>query len=180
MNDCILCIDIDDAIYPTEQTHIGKISDSIDILKINMNRIKVILNTYDMYVFFTSSWSSILSINIDNTISYERERCYYSDFIKKEYTAFEIIRDGVGKRVVGLSCGNRYKDIINLVKLGNVVVSIDDMDLSPEKLYHYGDIIDYEFFEKQYLYLKTYGSITNRHLYKLKNFMSIHYELPTI
>lgn len=176
MNNIILALDIDDCIYPTNNTYLGRVDDNLEILKLNMRRISMMVEKYDMDVFITSAWFSVLEINDDNTLGYEREEiAKTNDYFAEEYSAFKLIRDGIGNRVVGLSCGDRYKDITKLLNDGYVVVSMDDMDLQPEKITKLSDTkIEDEVLMKNYLFLETTGFITNRLTYKLFRFMNNH------
>lgn len=52
----ILALDIDDCIFPSNNSYFGRFDDALDILKLNMKRVKMMLTKYDMQVFITSSW----------------------------------------------------------------------------------------------------------------------------
>lgn len=171
----ILALDIDDAIYPSDNSYFGRMDDAHQILEMNMKRIAMMLEKYNMQVFITSSWYSILILNDDLTIDYEKAADYEAgdDFYKDEYDAFQIMKKVLDGKVVGLSKGCRYTDIAKLLNEGCVVVSFDDMDLIPEKILKNGDYVPEETF-KNYLYVELTGFITNRQTYLVDKFMREH------
>lgn len=173
MSKFILCLDIDDCILPSSHTYLGRFDDSHEILKLNMKRISAMLKKYDMQVFITSSWYSVLNIQEDGTLGYEREDRVNDDshYLVDEYMNFKAIRDGLGKRVIGLSCGDRYKDISKLLNEGHRVVSLDDMDLTPDYIIKHGGEVCPTKLEENYLFLETKGFVTNEHGYKMHNFV---------
>lgn len=65
----ILALDIDDCIFPSNNSYFGRLDDALDILKLNMKRIKMMLTKYDMRIFITSSWSINLNL-INNNLEY--------------------------------------------------------------------------------------------------------------
>ena len=130
MKNIILCLDIDDCIFPSNQTYFGNTNDAHEILKINMNRIKMMLEKWNIKVFITSAWYEILEID-KNTLVYGREKYIKegSDFLLDEFEAFKVIRDGLGNNVIGLSGGNRVSDIVKLLKEDNIVIAMDDIGI---------------------------------------------------
>jgi len=180
MKNIILCIDFDDAIYPNPNTYFGSVDDVQEILEMNMKRIKMVLDSHiNMKVFITSSWYSVLYINNDGTLGYERENAIKNGemFLIDEYNAFKIIQEGVSDRVIGLSCGDRIEDIYDLLKKDNLVIAIDDINLSKEILWFYSENKYKPMIDKNYLFLETYGFLTNRHLFWIKKFLDDHDEL---
>ena len=173
MNKIVLALDIDDSILPSSHTYLGRFDDSHEILKLNMKRISAMLKKYDMQVFITSSWYSVLNIQEDGSLGYEREERVNTDshYLVDEYMAFKAIRDGIGARVVGLSCGDRYRDISKLLNDGHRVVSIDDMELTPDYIVKYGGEVDSDTLQENYLFLETKGFVTNEHGYLIHNFV---------
>lgn len=176
----ILCLDFDDALIPNPNTWFGRIEDAQDILRMNMKRIKNILESCkNMKVFITSSWYSVLEINEDGGLEYERAKAIEegSSFLLEEYISFTIIRDAIGNRVIGLSSGDRIDDINTLIHNGNLVIAIDDMDLSKDIIWFNSDNVDKPLVDKNYLFLETHGFLTNRILFKLHKFLESHNEL---
>jgi len=155
----ILALDIDDCIFPSNQTYFGMTDDNLLLLEINLKRIVLMLNKYDMKVFITSSWYSILKLK-DNELLYDKELIYLTDkpYYQEEYSAFKLIKKYLEAYIVGLSCGSRDRDIKELLKNKNQVIAFDDMDLS-----HISD--------DNYLYVYVHGYVDNSISYKIKLFM---------
>lgn len=174
----ILCLDIDDCIFPNNNSYFGRLDDALDILKLNMKRIKLMLDKYDMQVYITSSWYMILELNDDQTISYKKAGEYEAgdDFYKEEYDAFQIMKEVLDGRVVGLSKGCRHTDVARLLNEGLIVVSFDDMDLSNEKVLTNGGEVPKDILEKNYQYVELTGFITNRQTFIVDKFMRNHGE----
>jgi len=174
----ILCLDIDDAIYPSNNSYFGRLDDALDILKMNMKRIEMMLEKYDMQVYITSSWYSILDLDENGKLSYEKAEAYElgDDFYKDEYDAFQVMKKVLDGKTVGLSKGNRYEDISRLLNEGLIVISFDDMDLSPEEMLKQGSKVEQEIFNKNYQYVELTGFITNRQSYIVDKFMRTHGE----
>lgn len=174
MTDIVLCLDIDDCILPSDNTYFGQTDDSLEILALNMKRIKLMIEKFDMQVFITSAWYSTLFITDDNVLGYKREenaKTRTDDFLAHEYEAFKMIRDGIGNRALGLSCGSRYKDIASLLLADKAVIAMDDMDLSESQIKPLCKALDDETFNKNYLFTEVRGFITNTHSYQIHCFM---------
>ena len=154
-----ICLDIDDCIFLNRNNWVTAMEDNFEMLEINLKRLQKILDFYDAKIFITSSWYSILKLE-DSNIIYDNPayglpgKSYYDE----EFKAFELLQKYLNGYVVGLSCGNRKRDIVNLLEQNHKVIAIDDMDLSD---------IEHE----NYLYLKVNGFIQNIHLYEIYNFM---------
>lgn len=154
-----ICLDIDDCIFLNRNTWVTAMEDNFEILKINLKRLRKILDFYNAKIFITSAWSSILKLE-DSNIFYDNPayglpgKSYYDE----EFKAFELIQKYLNGYVVGLSCGNRFTDIRNLLEQNHKIIAIDDMDLS-------------EIEHENYLYLEVNGLIMNIHLYEIYNFM---------
>ena len=157
----IICLDIDDCIFLNRNTWVTAMEDNFEILEINLKRLRKILDFYDAKIFLTSAWSSILKLE-DSNIFYDNPayglpgKSYYDE----EFKAFELLEKYLNGYVIGLSCGNRKRDILNLLEQNNKIIAIDDMDLS-------------EIEHENYLYLKVNGFIQNIHLYEIYNFMQL-------
>ncbi len=155
----IVCLDIDDCIFLNRNTWVTDMNDNFEMLEINLKRLQKILDFYDAKVFITSSWYSILKLEDSNIVygnpAYDLPGKSYYD---EEFKAFKLLEKYLNGYVIGLSCGNRKRDIANLLKQNNKIIAIDDSDLSD---------IEHE----NYLYLNVNGFIQNNHLYKICNFM---------
>lgn len=159
----IICLDIDDCIFLNNQSYIGVLDDNFDLLEINLKRLQKIISSFDAKIFITSSWSSILKLE-NNNIIYNNKGIYNPNltYYQEEFKAFELISKYLNGHIIGLSCGNRFKDIKNLIKdKNNKVVAIDDSDLSEIKEQDFND---------NYLFVYTNGLITNREIYNIYNF----------
>jgi len=47
----ILTLDIGDCIFPSNNSYFGRMDDNVDISKLNMKRIHMMLEKYDMLVY---------------------------------------------------------------------------------------------------------------------------------
>ena len=156
-----ICLDIDDCIFLNRHNWVTAMEDNFEMLEINLKRLQKILDFYDAKIFITSAWSSILKLE-DSNIIYDNpayglpDKSYYDE----EFKAFELLQKYLNGYVIGLSCGNRFTDIRNLLEQKHKVIAIDDMDLS-------------EIEHENYLYLKVNGFIQNIHLYEIYNFMQL-------
>jgi hypothetical protein len=175
----ILALDIDDCVFPSNNTYIGRMKDAHKILKLNMKRIKMMIEKYNMKVFITSSWFSILILE-DGKIEYKQKESYIADkkYYRDEYKAFKIIKKVLDGNIIGMSSGCRYTDISILLNEGRVVVAIDDMDLSPVKISKFGGHVEGGLLRGNYCFIETTGFLTNRHTYDIDKFMRNHDYLP--
>ena len=154
-----ICLDIDDCIFLNRNNWVTAMEDNFEMLEINLKRLQKILDFYDAKIFITSSWYSILKLE-DSNIIYDNPayglpgKSYYAD----EFKAFKLLEQYLNGYVIGLSCGNRFTDIRNLLEQNHKVIAVDDMDLSEIK-------------HNNYLYLEVNGFITNKDLYSIYNFM---------
>jgi hypothetical protein len=136
-----------------------------------MKRISMMLEKYNMGVFITSSWYSILKIDeVTNCLAYNRKISHKNQ--KDEYEAFQTISDGIGNRIIGLSSGCRFNDIINLLNDGYKVVALDDMDLCSQKIKNLNKLVSDETIDSHYLFVETVGFITNIISYKIHSFIN--------
>jgi len=119
----IICLDIDDCILPSNVNYFGKTDDALHILEINLKRLKMILDKYEMKVFITSSWYILLELDSKNIIL-KSDRNDTTTLI-----GFGLIKKYIGKYIIGLSNGDRSEDIEKLKSEGNKVVILDDWDL---------------------------------------------------
>ena len=156
----LICLDIDDCIFPNDNSYAGRLDDCLEVLELNLKRLVMILNKYDMYVFVTSSWFTVLRLE-NNKLYYNNYDSLSTDkeYYQQEYRVFLLIKKYISHYIVGMSKGNRFKDIEQLLSEGNKVVALDDMDLS---------VIT----DVNYLYVPTFGFITNKLIYNIHNFMN--------
>lgn len=156
----VIALDIDDCIFPNDNTYIGRLDDSLTILEMNLKRIVGMAEKYEMTVFITSSWYSILRFE-NNKLYYNNYDALTShkEYYQHEYLAYLLLKKYLEPYIIGLSCGNRITDIKNLLE-EHTVVALDDMDLSEIKEFHY-------------LYVPTNGFITNNMLYTIKKFLNV-------
>ena len=155
----IICLDIDDCIFLNANTWVCDMADNMEMLEINLKRLQKILDFYNAKIFITSSWYSILKLE-GNNIIYDNQ-CYGlpgKSYYDEEFKAFELLQKYLNGYVIGLSGGNRFVDIRNLLEQNHKVIAIDDSDLS-------------EIEDDNYLYLRVNGFITNKDLYLIYNFM---------
>ena len=132
----IICLDIDDCIFPTNINYFGKTSDALDIFEINLKRLVMILEKYDLKLFMTSSWYHLynykdgcngkLKPNDNAEIQFE-----YDEEIKK---AHNLMVKYIEKYFIGMSSGDRSQDVINLLQNEeiNKIIVMDDWDLQKE------------------------------------------------
>lgn len=155
----IICLDIDDCIFNSHSTYAGYIEDDLEVLEINLKRIVKIIKKWDFKIFITSSWYLILKLE-NNNLKYLNESNYLQNkpYYQKEYEAFKLLSKYLNGHVIGLSCGNREDDIINLLKDNHKVIAFDDMDLS-------------KIVNQNYLYLCVDGFVSNHILFKIYNFI---------
>lgn len=152
----ILALDIDDCILPSNVNYFGNTDDDIQLLEINLKRLVMILDKYDMNVFITSSWYQILNLK-DGTISLKDIIAKDKLLYEKEKKVGELLEKYLKGKVIGMSCGNRITDIINLLDGDNIVIALDDMDLS--------EVVD-----KNYLFVLMKGFIDGNVGYKISKF----------
>ena len=127
----IVALDIDDCILPSSQMWFGDTKDCHDMLEINLKRLVMMCDKYDMKIFITSSWYSILTLK-DGVLDYKlrADAVQGKPYYRWEYQAYLLIEKYLQGRIIGLSCGNRFTDIRKLDKDGHKVIAMDDMNLS--------------------------------------------------
>ncbi|MBT6049570.1 MAG: hypothetical protein HOG49_22455, partial [Candidatus Scalindua sp.] len=120
----IICLDIDDCILPSPYPFNGFRDEqmTLDQLKINIYRLEKLIEGTDSKIFLTSSWSVVLTLN--NVILEVTHQMSDRDMI-----AFELIKK-LETHIIGISCGDRFKDIENLDDQNTTIVAFDDWDLS--------------------------------------------------
>ncbi len=150
----IIALDIDDAILPSDSNYFGSTDDSLELLEINLKRLCMICDKYDMEIFITSDWSNILSLDGKNIQG--KEKFIY----KNQISQLVLLKKYLDGRVIGLSCGSRKVDIETLLIQKHKVVIIDDMNLQ---------FLDNE--DENCLFCKTIGYISGNIGYKIHIFM---------
>ena len=119
----IVALDIDDCIMPSDINYFGRSDDSIKVFEINLVRLAMILEKYNMKVFITSSWAHIIEIK-DKSLFLTSERNDVNTLL-----GFALLKKYIENYIIGLSCGDREKDIRKLQKEGNKIVILDDWKL---------------------------------------------------
>ena len=168
MNKLVLCLDIDDCLIPASSTYFGRFDDTLDIMAANMRRIKAMIEMFDMGVFITSSWYLTLKIDENNLLHYRKENVDDDNHL---YKAFKLLRDGIGNRAIGLSCGDRRRDIVDLLKDEYKVIAMDDINLSAASILSTHVDIDKTLLNNNYLFLHVRGFITNEHTFMARSFL---------
>lgn len=158
----IIALDIDDCILPSNQMWYGDTNDSHQMLEINLKRLTMILDRFDMKIFITSSWYSILTLKNGN-IGYKLRAKAVQDksFYEWEYQAFLLLEKYLNGYVIGLSDGNRFADIRKLIKDGHKVIAMDDMNLQ---------LLDDE--SDNCVFVETRGFIGGLEGYKIHHFIT--------
>lgn len=154
----IICLDIDDAILPSNNTYFGQVDDNFQILELNMKRIQMMINKYNMKVFITASFYSSLILDENGNVKLKN----INSINPKSYevNALNLISKYLDGYVIGLSSGDRFEDIKELLNEGHVVIAIDDMDLSS---------IEHD----NFLFIETHGFITNNLTFKINSFIKV-------
>ena len=75
LNKNIIALDIDDCILPSDQNYFGTTDDSLLLLEINCKRLRMICDKYNMQIFLTSAWVSILKLD-GNDINFKKHRLF--------------------------------------------------------------------------------------------------------
>jgi len=132
----IICLDIDDCIYPSAaKTDWSDGEIAIETLELNLKKLKIFMNNTDSKIFITSSWYQLfdyypdtLSICAKDEIKklWEIDKCH-----NYEKIAYKLLTFYLTDNIIGISCGNRDIDIIELSKnKNNKLIVFDDFDLS--------------------------------------------------
>ena len=161
----LICLDIDDCIFPNNNNYFGKTEDSLQILEINLKRLVMILEKYNLKLFMTSSWYHLYDYDsgcngkltpLDSSI----KQFQYDNEIKK---AHELIVKYIEKYFVGMSSGDRQQDIINLLQEEkyNKIIVLDDWNLKEQC-----DLSD------RSLYIPMYGFIDGNVGFMIDKFMT--------
>jgi len=155
----IIALDIDDAILPSNQTYFGKTNDSLQLFEINLKRIVMMCEKWNMKIFIISAWSSNLLTDINKNLIIKNNK-----LINLEYNGIKsskLLCEYLSGYIYGIKNTSKETAIKNLLNDGHKVVTIEDTDFSYIK-------------HKNHLFCKTYGFISNRHSYSIKNFMELN------
>jgi hypothetical protein len=157
MTNIVIALDIDDAILPINTTYAGKVDDNLQLLEINLKRLKLLIDKYNAKIFITSSWYSVLDL-IDNKIFMRKGTESTHPIHKKtEKEALKLLKKYLDGFIIGKSKGDKIKDIVELLKT-NTVISIDDLNLSHLKY-------------ANHLHINTQGLITNKDIFNINKFI---------
>ncbi len=159
-NKTILALDIDDCILPSNVNYFGMTNDALEMLEINLKRLVLIVEKYDMDIFIISAWG--LSFRIDSgKLFYGRCEIDQQEPYEQDRKAiWRLLVKYLDGRVIGKTCGCRRTDIKKLIEDGHKVIALDDEDLSdlyPEN--------------NNYLFVEVRGFISGNVGFKIKNFM---------
>jgi hypothetical protein len=92
MNDStIILLDIDDCILPSRQTHAGLVNDHESIFLININRLRMICEKWNIKIGILSSWASNLYLDESRDIickSSNRNEREQWDWLYKELKSY--------------------------------------------------------------------------------------------
>ena len=148
----VIALDIDDCILPSNMNYFGETDDDEIMFEVNLKRLQMIVQKYDMDVFITSSWYAMFNFDENGlSLKYHRENV-------RTVRLFNLLMKYVGENITGISCGNRESDIETL-SVDNKVVILDDMVLKHLE-------------NENCLFCETNGFITGNHGYKIKNFLT--------
>lgn len=152
----IIALDIDDCILPSDQTYFGVTDDSMALLEINLKRLVMMCNKWDMKIFIISSWSGNLATDGNGSLTMINDRL--ADLEYNGISSGDMICKYLSGYIHGIKKLSKYNSILNLLDDGHKVVTIEDTDFSSIK-------------HERHLYCKTYGFISNRHSSTIKKFM---------
>ncbi len=151
----IIALDIDDCILPSEQTWLGQTDDALALLEINLKRLVLMCNKWDMEIFIISAWSVNLKTSNKNL---EMKHRNLTDLEYKGQKSAKLICNYLSGYIYGIKDTGKETAILNLLEDGHKVVTIEDSDFS-------------HIIHENHLFCKTYGLINNRQAYNIKKFM---------
>ena len=169
----VLCLDIDDCIFPGNSFFFGetKPNDNFNVLELNMKRIGMMCEDYDIGIFITSAWYNRFIIDDGNLVL---KRDLDGIIVVDEVKVRKLMNQYAPGRFCGLSCGRRQEDIAKLLNDGHIVIGMDDMNLDKKEIIDYG--IKYGWVEprdvsENYHFAEVNGFITNPIAYKMMKFL---------
>jgi len=132
----LICLDIDDCILPSNQNYFGKTTDALEIFEINLKRLVMILEKYNLKLFMTSSWYHLYEIEavLKGNLKPKDTTLKQFQYDKEIKSAHNLMVKYIEKYFIGMSSGDRSQDIINLLqneKYDKIIV-MDDWDLQKE------------------------------------------------
>jgi len=152
----IIALDIDDCILPSEQTYFGQTDDALILLEINLKRLVMMCNKWNMKIHIISAWSSnLISDEYGNLALINR------DLASLEYKGPEsadLICKYLSGYIHGIKNTSKTKAIQSLLEEGHKVVTLEDTDFS-------------HIVHVNHLFCKTYGFISNNHSYRISLFI---------
>ena len=152
----IIALDIDDCILPSEQTCVGETGDTLALLEINLKRLVLLCNKWDMEIYIISAWSSILTTDTNKNLLIENQNLVAYEY-KGEHSA-QMICKYLSGYIHGVKDTSKETAIHNLLNKGHKVVTIEDTDFS-------------HILHNNHLFCKTVGFISNRHLCRIREFI---------
>ena len=168
MKNNLLCLDFDDCIYPSPSpTRWCNKEIALSTLSLNFKKLDLFLENNNASVFITSSWSCLFDYYKDtkmivakDTVKHNWDQDNHEGF-DTERQAYNIMINHLNGKIVGISQGNRDKDIIELAKHYDKIVVFDDFDLSDTC-----DQFDNVYFER------VTGCLNNDILWRSDNFFN--------
>ncbi len=156
MKDNYILLDIDDCIFPNPNLWCGMSDheDDFKIAEINIKRLKLICEKWDIKICIISSMYSSMEIKEDGV--HPRKDTYVCE---GEDVVIDLLRKYLHPHIVALSCGNKALDIKTYVQdkdVGKVIV-IEDTNWSHAVNPNNGSY-----------WLETHGFITGGTIYKIK------------
>ena len=152
----IIALDIDDCILPSEQTYFGETDDALALLEINLKRLVLMCNKWDMKIFIISAWSGNLTTDENGNLYLINKDLGDLEF--KGISSGNMICEYLSGYIHGIKTCDKEEAIRLLLEAGHKVVTIEDTDFS-------------HIIHDNHLFCKTYGFISNRHSYLIKNFI---------
>lgn len=152
----IILLDIDDCILPSRQTHAGLVNDHESIFLININRLRMICEKWDIKIGILSSWCTLLDIETPGKVicksSSKNEREQWDWFYKDLRPFFHDYRSGLTKE-------SYIKSYVQNPDWKKVIV-LDDTDFSSCVNYNNGSY-----------YIQGDGYIDNKMIGVIKKIM---------
>lgn len=153
-----ICLDIDDSLFPSIQTHFGIINDNYKIFDLNIIRVKAVIKTLEALDFGVAVY--IISDLNHSLVLDKQELKFAGNYYKKLYgNVIKTLNKELGGYLRTNEFNHKEAIITDLLKHeNNYVIALDDSDLSSIN-------------NTRYLYVPVYTFLTNRNLYAIKNFI---------
>jgi hypothetical protein len=164
----IIALDFDDCIFPNTADYDWNCSEySLEQLELNLKILRRYINKQDIKIFITSSWymlfdfyESEMSVVAKDDVKEKWKSLNDKKYYFAEERAYKLIIAYLNKNIIGISNGNRVKDIQRLDNGFNKIVALDDMDLN-------------ECNSDNVLYIETTGALTTPIMWKMHKFFNL-------